>query len=143
VLKTSDFENMHWHDNAIHAIRLLENYSCGDLVLDIDYIAEWLAPLNNVYSFKVASADLMFHNVSNLIISVNYATPNAAVQPMIIREIHREAVTFPNGYFTFAWNIELNWPSGFITFNSSEFTQSLRMEPIIYDAQYLPLSERK
>jgi hypothetical protein len=146
VFTTEDFDKIHWHDNAIHAFRILEDEDgcCGDIVLDIDFIEEWLPPIDNAFSFKVAPSDLTFHEVSDLVISVNYASASAAVQPMTIREIHREVVTYPNGYSSFAWEIELNWPpNSFIKFCSKNFSQVLRMEPVISGAQYLSPAERK
>ena len=39
----ADFDGMSWHDNAVHAIRVVEGeHGAGKLVLDIDYILEWL-----------------------------------------------------------------------------------------------------
>lgn len=140
---TSDFEKIQWHDNAIHGFRILEGETSGELVLDIDFITEWLPPTKGAYGFRVAPSDLVFHEVSDLVVSINYAAASAAVQPMTIREIHREVVTYPNGYSSFAWKVELNWPSNSsITFCSTGFTQSQRMEPITSGAQYLSPAER-
>ena len=142
----NDFEKMNWHDNAIHAFRIREGedgYS-GELDLDIDYILEWLSPENNSFSFRVTPATLTFHGVSDLVISVNYAKATACVQPMTIHEIHREIETLPNGYSTFNWNVEINWPpQSFISFSSSGFTQVLHGQPIVSGAQYLSHSERQ
>jgi len=140
-----DFEKINWHDNAIHGIRILENEDgCGgELILDIDFIVEWLPPENNMFKFRIAPTDLTFHDVSDLVMSIDYASATAAVQPMAIHEIHREVVTYSNGYSSFAWKIEINWPpKSFIAFRSSGFTQVLRSQPITSWAQYLSPSER-
>lgn len=143
MFSTDDFEKIHWHDNAIHGFRILEGETSGELVLDIDYITEWLPPTEGAYSFRVAPSDLTFHEVSDLVVSINYAAASAAVQPMAIHEIHREIINYPNGYSSFTWKIELNWPpNSFISFCSSGFTQSQRMEPISTGAQYLSPAER-
>ena len=144
---SDDFENYGWHDNAIHAIRIVEGPDgcSGDLVLDIDFILEWLPPEGGekAFRFRIAPTDLTFHDVTKLVISVDYASSTASFQPMTIHEIHREVVTYPNGYSSFAWKIEINWPrNGLISFRSSGFTQSSRKEPITSDAQYLSPSER-
>jgi len=36
MINTEDFEQVSWHDNAIHGFRILEGTDdcCGDLVLD-------------------------------------------------------------------------------------------------------------
>ena len=144
MASTDDFEKIQWHDNAIHAFRIVEGEICGDLVLDIDFIVEWLPPVEGAYRFRVAPSDLTFHEVSDLVVSINYAAASAAVGPMTIHEIHRESVTYPNGYSSFAWKVELNWPpNSFITFCSDSFTQSQRIEPITTGAQYLSPEERK
>lgn len=146
MVKTDDFEQIQWHDNAIHGIRIVEgdDECLGDLVLDVDFIVEWLPPVNGMFSFRIAPADLTFHKVSDLVISVDYASATAVVQPMVIHEIHREAISYPNGYSEYSWRIEINWPTNsVITFKASGFTQQLRMEPITSGAQYLSPQERK
>ena len=143
MFSIDDFDKIQWHDNAIHAFRIIEGEICGDLVLDIDFIVEWLQSIEGAYRFRVAPSDLTFHEVSDLVISINYASASAAVGPMTIREIHRESITYPNGYSSFAWKIELNWPpNSFISFCSNSFTQSQCMEPVIIGAQYLSPEER-
>ncbi|MDZ4076523.1 MAG: hypothetical protein U1E04_17440 [Hylemonella sp.] len=141
------FEGNRWHDNAIHGFRMVEGADgcSGELVLDIDFIVEWLSPEsgNNAFSFRIAPADLTFHDVTELVISIDYASSTAALQPMTIHEIHREAVTYQNGHSSFAWRLEINWPrNSSISFSSSGFTQVLRKQPISSGAQYLRPSER-
>lgn len=143
----NDFESFCWHDNAIHGIRIVEGPDgcSGELILDIDFIVEWLPPEagENAYQFRIAPSNLVFHEVTDLVISVNYAASTAALQPMTIHEIHREIVTYPNGYTSFAWKIEINWPrNGFISFSSKGFTQNARMQAIASGAQYLSPAER-
>jgi len=143
MFSTEDFGKIQWHDNAIHGFRILEGDTCGELVFDIDFIAEWLPPLNGKYSFKVAPSSLTFHEVSDLVISINYAEASAAVQPMTIHEIQRESITYPNGYKSFRWKVDINWlPKSFFSFCSPGFSQLQRMEPITTEAQYLSPSER-
>ncbi len=143
MFSTEDFDKIQWHDNAIHGFRILEGELCGDLFFDIDHIVEWLPPVNNSFFFKIAPSNLVFHEVSDLVISINYAAASAALQPMTIYEIHRELVTYPNGYTSSVWNIELNWPpQSSFSFRSKDFTQTQRIEPIISGAQYLSPQER-
>ena len=45
ILTEADYDTMNWHDNAVHAIAwepLSDNP--GRLLLDIDYILQWVAP---------------------------------------------------------------------------------------------------
>ncbi len=146
MFTTTDFDAITWHDNAIHSIRIVEGEDgCGgEFILDIDFIVEWLPPKDKKFCFRIAAADLTFHDVSDLIISVDYASATAAVQPMTIQEIHREVITYPNGFSSYSWKIEINWPpNNYIVFKSKGFTQKLRMEPVISESQYLSFSERK
>jgi hypothetical protein len=141
----SEFEKMIWHDNAIHGFHIRESGdNCnGELDFDIDYILEWLAPENNSFSFRVAPAMLTFHDVSDLIISINYAKITAAVQPMTIHEIRREVINYANGFSSFKWMIEINWPlDSFISFEASGFTQKMYGQQVASGAQYLQPSER-
>jgi hypothetical protein len=141
----SNFEELNWHDNAIHGFHIREGEdNCnGELDFDIDYILEWIAPVDNTFSFRVAPAILTFHDVSDLIISINYASATAAVQPMTIHEIHREVKNYQNGYSSFNWKVEINWPpQSFFTFSSSSFSQTIYGQQIISGAQYLQPSER-
>jgi hypothetical protein len=142
-----DFESYNWHDNAVHGIRIVEGADgcSGELILDIDFIAEWLKPKdgNDAFCFRIAPADLTFHDVTELVISVNYAASTAALQPMTIHEIHREIFTYPNDHSSFAWKIEINWPrNSFISFHSSSFSQVTRKPPITSGSQYLSPQER-
>ena len=127
------FEDYSWHDNAIHGFRIVEGPDgCGgELILDIDYIVKWLPPEgeDSAFQFRIAPAHLTFHDTTDLVISVDYASCTAALQPMTIHEIHRAVVTYPSGYSSFAWKIEINWPrNSFISFRSPGFTQTLRAE---------------
>lgn len=141
------YEDYSWHDNAIHGLRIAEGTDgcSGELILDIDYIIEWLPPQSeeNAFGFRIAPANLTFREVTDLVISIDYASSTAALQPMMIHEIHREAVSYSTGYSSFAWRVEINWPSNsFISFHSPDFTQVLRAEPIVSGAQYLSPSQR-
>ena len=143
MFSTKDFGKIQWHDNAIHGFRILEGDIGGEIIFDIDFIAEWLPQPDERYSFKIAPSDLKFHDASDLVVSINYAEARAAVQPMSIHEIHRNPITYPNGYKSFNWKININWPpNSFFSFNSPGFTQQQRMEPAISGAQYLSPAER-
>jgi len=88
---TADFETIRWHDNAIHGFRIVEgadNHG-GTLAFDIDFILEWLPGGSGSFTFKIEPSALIFHEVTDLVISIDYAVATAAVQPMTIHEIHR------------------------------------------------------
>jgi hypothetical protein len=144
MFSTQDFEKIGWHDNAIHGFRIQGENARAELVFDIDYIVEWLPPVDGAFIFKMAPSDLVFHEVSDLVISIDYAASTAAVEPMFLDEIHRERITYPNGNSSFAWELEINWPvAGFFRFHSRGFTQTQRKAPVATKAAYLSSSERK
>lgn len=69
VWSTQDFEQMGWHDNAVHAIAFEPALpSPGRLMLDIDYIVEWIAPANpsGNLEFSICPATLVFDDASDL-----------------------------------------------------------------------------
>jgi len=142
------FEGFNWHDCTIHGFRVAEgDDGCsGQLTLDIDYILEWLPPADGActFGFVAAPADLVFFEVTDLVISIDYASCSAALQPMTIHEICREDLTYPNGYTSFSWTIALNWPcESFISFRSPRMPQVLKGEPVRTGKQCLMPSQRQ
>jgi len=146
-MTTDQFDDLGWHDNAIHGFGIAEeDDGCsGQLTLDIDHILEWIPPADGEqrFSFVVAPAQLVFHEVTGLVIAVDYASCSAALQPMTIDDIRRDVVAYPNGYSSFSWKIELNWPpDGFISFHSPRMSQTLTKEPVRSTAQWLLPAQR-
>jgi hypothetical protein len=147
ALMTEKFDSFSWHDNAIHGFCVAEGPDGrgGQLTLDIDFIVQWLPATgdDSAFAFVIAPADLVFHEVSDLIFSINYASCSASVQPMIIHEIRREVLTYPNGHRSYSWRIDLNWPrNSFISFHSPLMSQAVRGRSISSGAQYLQPVER-
>lgn len=144
-----DFEALSWHDNIIYAVRFdLGDTFQGDwhqdLVLDIDYIAEWLRGADGGVKFKVAPATLTFHQVTDLRIDIDFGDSGCQVginEPSIA-EITREVVDDPQRFPArdyYHWRIALNLPAGgVITFGARGFTQALRAAPSLSDEQRLP-----
>lgn len=138
------YESTSFHDNHIHGFSILEEEHCsGSLVLDLDHIVQWLPPVDGRYHFLLAPALLTFHDISALVISINYAAVSAAIVPLSIREIRREPVVYPNGYQAWKWTISLNWPQGEFSFDSAGFTLALQAQPIQSEGQYLSPVERQ
>ena len=143
---TEDFDRLSWHDNHIHGFALREgDQAAGELDLDIDFILEWICDrASGSCDFCIAPAALTFHEVSDLVLSLDYVTKTAALCPASISEIERKELMDPNGYTSFTWAININWPAGAIRFKASGFTQVLRAEPIVVSGrQYLTADERK
>jgi hypothetical protein len=127
----NDFDTYSWHDNHVHALRIRSGeHGTGELVLDLDYILEWLPPRDGAFTFRVAPATLTFHGVVDLRVSLDYAGPSAGMTPFSIQGIDRELYLYGNGFSAFRWRIPVNWPDGEITFIASGFTQVLRAPPV-------------
>jgi hypothetical protein len=63
----------------------------SELELDLDYILEWITPAADSVSFRyrVAPARLRFRDVTNLAITIDYASASAAMGPFSIDGIER------------------------------------------------------
>jgi hypothetical protein len=133
-----------WHDNHVHGfvVRAGPDGTTGELLLDLDFITEWLCSTSGAVELRVAPATLCFREVSDLRITLDYALPEAAIVPFSIGELSREVFTFPNGYSSFSWLIAVNWPAGTITFISPGFHQGLRGPARLSATGILPVAER-
>jgi hypothetical protein len=142
----AEFERLSWHDCTVWGIELhppdpdAGDWTC-DLVLDIDFIVEWLCGVGSEdrTRFRVAPATLRFHAVSDLRIAIEWGTSGVTLHEASIDRIEREpAPTASPTRPTYRWRIALNWPrSGEIAFEAGGFTQTLRAEPIVTDRQSL------
>lgn len=146
-----------WHDNLIYAVHLRgadpdRGLWRSELVLDIDHIVEWICSpgggTDQSVSFLVAPATLVFHDVTDLRIKVDFASSDyrQSLNELSIAEIVRvpvERVAAAGAPPYFAWRIELNLPQdGEIAFGASGYTQTLRAEPQNLDEQRLPPDDR-
>jgi hypothetical protein len=126
---THDFDDMSWHDVHVHGFHLRasaeENVGTAELYLDIDYILQWGVREEKGFRFVVAQAILQFHDVFGLKLALDYEKVSAGMCAFSIDGIKREMVSYPNGHSSYKWFIEVNWPTGFIEFESPGFTQRL------------------
>ena len=135
----ADYERMSWHDNHVHGLSVEEReHGTGLLILDLDYILEWLPGTLGVCTFRIAPATLTFRDVFDLKIDLDWAKVSAGMTPFSISQIHREARRHD-----FLWKIDVNWPSGSITFSGTGFHQRLRAEPMVTGSQSLEPDERR
>lgn len=150
----TDFEQLSWHDCHIWGIELCagdadEDDWTHDLVLEIDFIVEWLCGVAGGAQFRVAPATLVFHGVTDLNINIDWGDSGfrTALHVLSIDRIEREAVQDQKVYLDrpyYSWRILLNWPqSGVITFGAVGFTQTLDGEAVLQDQQKLTLRERR
>lgn len=142
---TSDFHALSWHDCSIHGFHLgalNEASGSAELVIDIDFILEWLPQGDRTFRFRLAPATLTFHDVFGLRFAVDYVTPAAGMTPFSIAGIERTPFHVVEGHTSYHWRLPISWPDGEITFDSPGFTQVLRSEPIIQPGQCLTAGER-
>ena len=137
-----------WHDDTVHGLRFdIGDPDAGDwraeLVLDIDHIVEWLRGEDGRVRFRVAPANLTFHDVTDLRIVIDWGDSGhrVALHVCSIDRIERQRITeqkicLDRPYWR--WRIVLNWPrGGEIAFGASGLTLELRAEPILQDQQQL------
>ena len=144
----ADFDRLSWHDNVIHGFRIsLPEPELGDwrsdLILDIDYIVEWLCGDPQDVRFRVAPADLVFHDVGDLKIGLEY--PSGMLSEISINTIHRMPAkpAHDRGPPSYDWRIEVHAPPrAALSFRASGFTQTLRGEPLTLPQQSLTRAQR-
>lgn len=133
---------MSWHDNHVHGLRIVEGaHGSGELVLDLDYILEWICQ-GEECKFRIVPAALRFFEVTDLRITLDYATPAAALGPFSIGAIERRSEARER-YTAQIWKILINWPRGEIAFEAKGFEQRGFGEPVLSDQQWLRLEQRK
>ena len=138
-----------WHDNVIYGLAFDrgepdENDWRSDLVLDIDFISEWLCPAPGEFRFRVAPASLRFHDVTDFAIGVDQGDSGGrnALFEWSIDRVDRQRLDRTFDYWR--WTIHLHAPpGGHIAFCASGFTQDQRAEAILVPEQRLPRSVRR
>jgi hypothetical protein len=148
----ADFDRLSWHDCHIWGLSFsvgdpAEEDCTSDLVFDIDFILEWLRPSADKYQFRVAPAQLVFHGVTDLRISIDWGDSGfqVAVHGVSIAAVSRELVPDQKAHLDrpyYKWRILLNWPEGEIVFGATGFTQTLLADPVLTDNQHLSPVER-
>jgi hypothetical protein len=138
-----------WHDNVIYGLAFDrgepdENDWRSDLVLDIDFIAEWLGGAAGELRFRVAPATLIFHQVTDFAISADQGDSGGrnAIFEWSIDRVDR--VRLDRTFDYWRWTIHLHAPpGGYIAFCASGFTQNQKAQAILAAEQRLPRSLRR
>ena len=150
----ADFDQLSWHDCHLYGFDLRTgdpgaNDWTSDLVLDIDFIVEWICAVGGGAQFRVAPATLVFHDVTDLRIHLDSGDSGfrAVLNPASIDRIDRDRVVEQKvclGRPYYRWAIRFNWPhGGEVVFGAVGFTQTLRAEPILSKSQHLPPASRR
>ena len=146
--ETADELVWRWHDNVIYGL----SFDRGDpetgdwrsdLILDIDFIVEWLCGSPGEFRFRVAPAKLAFHDVTDFAIAVDQGDSGGrnALYEWSIDRVERQRLERSFDYWR--WTIRLHaLPGGTLTFSSSGFTQTQTAEPSLVSEQRLPRALR-
>lgn len=139
IWNESDFDNMSWHDNFIHALTFDPDENL--FLLDIDYITEWINPKEkgSHFSFVVAPSTLIFSSVYDLDIDIKLGNVHTFDIQEINREIHQTKYTTDRIFYKY--EIVLSH-IGKITFVSSGYEMYIRNIFPEIDAQSLTRSAR-
>lgn len=135
------FSEMSWHDNHVHGFRLVEGQNgAGTLIFDLDYILEWMCEPDGT-KFRIVPVDLIFLDVCDLRVALDYATPTAALGPFSIHSIERFSEPRTR-YVAELWKISINWPKGEITFEATGYEQHATGAVVLNDSQHLSPVQR-
>jgi hypothetical protein len=133
----SDFDDLTFHDNCIHAFAFDTN--ANDLYYDIDYICKWVNPEPGEvpYKFWLAPATLIFANVSALDIVVQSFDPG-----MIVAEVERTLLAQDEAGAPPSWEWGVHLLNGSFDFYATGFTLHIRSAPQLRQDQALTFEER-
>jgi hypothetical protein len=143
-----DFDRLSWHDCHVWGLQFrIGDIEAGDwtsdLVLDIDFITDWLGCGAGAARFRVAPATLTFHGVTDPRIAIDFGQSGhqVALHAVSIDRIDREPVAEQKVHLDrpyYRWLVRLNWPQGGeLAFGAWGFTQELDAEPIVTESQHL------
>ncbi len=136
------FDSMSWHDNHVHGLTLVEGeHGAGELLLDLDYIVEWLPGTDAGFRFRIVPAILRFLQVTDLRIALDYAAATAALAPFSLHSIERRNEVRAR-YTAQVWTLRVNWPVGEIAFESTGYEQRSTASEIVTELQRLRADQR-
>lgn len=148
MIMTHDFENISFHDNAIHGIFLPENIDgrISPLRFDIDHIIEWSEDtFSGKPLFSVCQAVVSFSDVTDLKVNIEWAESKytASETGLYIIDINKINVKtmlrFPHYY---KLEIITNNKNCYFSFGASTFSMSLLGDTRLIGRQYLLGEER-
>jgi hypothetical protein len=71
-LKSTDFEDISFHDNYVYGFFVRKKEFGEDLIIDIDFISDWSCHKDKTCSFKIVPASLMFFDLVDLEINLSW-----------------------------------------------------------------------
>ena len=133
----SDFDEMGWHDAALHAIAIEPSTPYpGRLKLDIDYIVKWERPMPPAptFTFWLFPATLVFDQASDLVADLDLC--RSTFEPSF-DNISRSA---PDQHDRRTWTLQGH--DFTMTLRGHGFVQYLRRRPTLYGSQRMSLEDR-
>lgn len=157
-LDSSEFDQVSLHDVRVYGLLFQRLEHQGNLIFDIDYIAEWPCKEDAAHSFLVASATLTFSDVVDLQIHLDWGDKSIYKKDpygviccpsgeLIIADFGRSAYTDPlysdgpKPYFRY----ELNFcePEGArVALGAKDFKIASRQAPVRTRQQVLDPAQR-
>jgi hypothetical protein len=135
----ADFEDMGWHDATVHALATRpEEDHTGRLLIDLDYIIEWVPPTDGEtsFSFWLAPATLVFEHAWDLTLQIDHLDSAGL-------ELELDAVTRTSGPApgrSRVWTLEGH--NFTLAITSVGYRQYLRKAPIWSRGQRLDTTQR-
>jgi hypothetical protein len=150
----TDWPQLSWHDCHVWGMEFrvgdaVTNDWTSDLVVQLDFITEWLCGVDGGAQFRVAPAELVFHGTSDPRTDITWDGSGAQVAMHLLsidhidrQPIEQQRVFLDRPYYR--WDIRLNWPAGGrISFGAAGFTQTLLAEPQLSEHQHFTRLERE
>jgi len=132
-----DFETMMWHNNRLHALMLPNENS--ELKLDIDHIFKADHSIIHDPKYWISPCDLIFYDVSHLIIDIEFNNE----LPLVIKEIKRSNSRPFKTSNMMLWDYIIEFDKGYIAFSAPEYRQEAKAQAILLDTPYLPANSRR
>lgn len=132
-----DFSSMGWHDATVWAIS--PNPDEYELLLDIDYIFQWVEPAegNLYFQFWVSPVTMVFESAHSLKIGIE--SPGGSIE---IADLYREHPSLaPNGKFA-EHTYRFVCQEGEIRVRATGFQMFVRRSPVLLQTQGLSLKQR-
>lgn len=134
IWSDAEMEDISWHDSRVRS--LLLGATDGQLLLDLDFICEWLEPHHGLFTFYIAPATLVFPYAQEIEVSLT----SAGLMSIFGIE-KRNPIPTPRGNI-WIWEWTIDGPHGQISLQSRGYVLYFRREPVLTQSQLLTLSER-
>jgi len=136
-----DYENLSLHDCAVLAFAAdSERFM---VLLDIDYISEWLDPIppSKYYRFKIAPATLVFENATVERLEVESPQGRWTIAQLSREDAKR--LDGPGGTVLTEWRYVVAGHDGELVVRATAFRLSLRRSPVLTEShQWLTWNQR-